>query len=81
MKKRFKSKIGFITPILLVLFAIEAFMIWKNNFIGIAVAALPILFVFYLYFATRYVVTQDQKLKILNDMRYGKVLLFVLSLD
>ena len=72
MKKRFKSKLGFIIPILLVLFATEAFMIWKNLFIGIAVTALPILFILYLYLATRYVVTKDQKLKIRSGFFYNK---------
>lgn len=72
MKKRFKSKLGFIIPISLALFAIEAFMIWKNLFIGIAVTALPILFILYLYLATRYVVTKDQKLKIRSGFFYNK---------
>lgn len=72
MQKRFKSKIGFLIPILLVLFAIEAFMIWKNNFIGIAISAVPILFVLYLYFATRYVLTHDQKLKIKIGFFYSR---------
>jgi len=72
MQKRFKSKLGIIFPILLVFFAIEAFMIWINSFVGIVIAAAPILFVLYLYFATRYVLTQDQKLKIKIGFLYNR---------
>ena len=74
MKKTFKSKIDLLLliPILVILLSVEIFMIVNVIVIGIIAAAIPLIFIAYLWIDTVYVVTDDHKLRIRSGFLFDR---------
>ena len=73
MKKAFKSKVDFLLlPVLLILVAAEAYMIYTMNIVGIIAVGIFILFFVYLYLDTLYILTNDNKLEIKSGFFFHK---------
>jgi len=74
MKKAFKSKVDFLLllPVLLVLFAAEAYMVYQKMIVGIIAIGILFSFLIYLYLDTLYVLTNDNKLRIKSGFFFRK---------
>ena len=74
MKKTFKSKIDLLLliPILAILLSVEIFMIVNFILIGIIAAAIPVIFIAYLWIATVYVVTDDHRLRVRSGFLFDR---------
>jgi len=73
MKKAFKSKVDFLLlPLLLILLAGEAYMIYSKMIIGAVLLGALMLFLIYMYLDTLYVLTNDNILKIKSGFFFHK---------
>jgi hypothetical protein len=74
MKKTFRSKIDMLilVPVILVLAGVGVYMIVNGILLGEIAIGLVVLFIFYTYVYTSYVVTDDNKLKIRSGFLYNQ---------